>query len=197
MMMNQRNPVLLIHGIWDRQVVFQKMAAHLTRQGWSVHCLDLQPNDGRSPLPDLARQVAAYVGDIFTPQQTFDLVGFSMGGLVTRYYLQRLGGNERVERYISISAPNNGTLSAYSSWFPGIQQMRPNSEFLRDLNHDVESALEKIKVTWMWTPFDVMILPANSSYLPIGREVKLSVPLHPWMLSDRNSIQAVETALRE
>lgn len=191
------NPVLLVHGFLDRKTVFRKMARHLTDQGWSVHALDLLPNDGRKTLPELAQQVQSYVQQNFQPSQAIDLVGFSMGGIVTRYYLQRLGGNELVERYISISAPNNGTFFAHGLPLAGVRQMRPNSELLTDLNRDVESALGKIKVTWMWTPYDLMILPADSSRLPIGKELKFSVPLHPWMLTDQTVLEAVAIALSE
>lgn len=193
-MTNRSNPVLLVHGFLDRKSKFRTMKKYLTAQGWSVHSFDLRPNNGCKSLVDLAQQIERYVEKNFEPQQVFDLVGFSMGGLVTRYYLQRLGGNERVERYVSISAPNNGTFSALLP-LPGIQEMSRQSEFITNLNHDVESCLEKIQVTWMWTPYDLMILPANSSELPIGREVKLSVPLHPWMVSDKKALDAVAIAL--
>ena len=195
--MNPTNPVVLVHGFLDRQYIFKSMVRYLEAKGWTVFALDLIPNDGRKSLPDLAEQLQAFIGENLSQTPTFDLLGFSMGGLVTRYYLQRLGGNERVERYVTISAPNNGTLTAFSLPFPGIKQMRPQSEFLEDLNYDVESCLEKIQVTWMWTPFDLMILPADSSRLPIGREVKLPVAFHPWMLSDPKALAEVEKALLE
>lgn len=193
--MENRNPVLLVHGFLDTQSVFQPMTRFLECKGWSVHTLNLIPNDGRKSLPELAQQVQVYVDEHLGADAKFDLVGFSMGGLVTRYYLQRLGGNERVERYVSISAPNNGTLTAYGVPLPGIRQMRPHSDFLTDLNRDVAIALEKVRVTWMWTPYDVMILPAHSTRLPIGREVKLAIALHPWMLRDQRVFHALEQTL--
>ncbi|WP_024545612.1 triacylglycerol lipase [Picosynechococcus sp. NKBG15041c] len=191
------NPVLLIHGFLDRQRVFNPLRQYLENRGRTVHAIDLKPNDGRQPLPYLAQQVQDYVHDTFAPEQRLDLVGFSMGGIVTRYYLQRLGGNVRVERYVSVSAPNQGTISAYSLPLPGIRQMRPNSELLQDLNQDVEIALGHIKVTCLWTPFDLMILPADSTKLPIGAEIQLPIPFHPWMLSDKRALRAIAHALKK
>lgn len=104
-MTHSLNPVLLIHGFLDRHTVFKPLTRYLSQQGWEIHALDLQPNDGRQALPILASQIETYVHQHFGAIQRFDLVGFSMGGIVTRYYLQRLGGNQRVERYVSISAP--------------------------------------------------------------------------------------------
>ncbi|MCJ8283239.1 MAG: hypothetical protein MJK14_26425, partial [Rivularia sp. ALOHA_DT_140] len=42
----QRNPVLLVHGIWDTGKVFRRMTAYLKEGGWEVYDLDLNPNDG-------------------------------------------------------------------------------------------------------------------------------------------------------
>ena len=196
-MVSVKNPVVLVHGWLDKQEIFNTMKPYLEKEGWSVFTLNLVPNNGSKPLPELAEQLETFITDKLDASQKFDLLGFSMGGLVTRYYLQRMGGNERVERYINVSAPNNGTLTAFSLPLAGIKQMRPKSEFLQDLNSDVESCLEKIQVTWMWTPFDLMILPADSTRLPVGREVKLSVPFHPWMLTDSKALKIVKDVLLE
>lgn len=191
------NPVVLVHGIVDTVAVFNNMSRYLSALGWSVHSLNLSPNNGKVGLDQLAQQVAVYIERNFPASQPLDLLGFSMGGLVTRYYLQRLDGIERVQRYISISAPNNGTLLANFLSLPGIVQMRPNSNFLEDLNHDVVENLGQINYTCMWTPFDAMIVPAQSSRLPIGREVKIPVWIHAWMLRDQRVLKAVAAALTE
>jgi len=132
----QRNPVLLIHGIDDTEAVFHKMRAYLIQRSWSVYSLNLVPNNGDVGLDELAKQVADFVTATFAPEQSLDLVGFSMGGIVSRYYIQRLGGLNRVQRFLTISSPHHGTVVAYGSWRPGCIQMRPNSIFLKDLNSD-------------------------------------------------------------
>ena len=190
----QQNPVLLVHGINDTGAVFDKMTLYLRQRGLSVYTVDLVPNNGAEVLDKLAQQVANYINAIFTPEQPLDLVGFSMGGIVSRYYIQRLGGIERVQRFISISSPHKGTVIAYGSWLPGCVQMRPNSHFLEDLNSDVQM-LKKINFTSIWTPYDLMILPATSSQLGIGKEVTLPVLLHPLMLTDTRSLEIVAEAL--
>jgi triacylglycerol lipase len=195
-MNSKRNPVLLVHGIYDTVAKFQRMSAYLENLGWSIHSLNLIPNDGSQRLETLGEQVADYVERTFPAGQPLDLVGFSMGGIVSRYYLQRLGGMERVQRYVSISAPNNGTLAAYALERPGVVQMRPKNHFLQDLNRDVE-ALQKLNVTVLWTPFDLMILPAKSSLMSVGREIRLPVPIHAWMVSDSRTLTAVAQQLSE
>jgi len=190
-----RNPVILIHGIWDTETIFSKMSAHLTQLGWCVHSLNLTPNDGSLGLDSLAKQLADYISETFDPQQPLDIVGYSMGGIVSRYYVQRLGGINRVQRFITISSPHRGTLTAYSLPLPGYLDMRPDSRLLRDLNQDV-TVLKRINFTSMWTPFDIMIVPSNSSQLPVGKEVKLNVLLHRQMVTELLSINALVEELK-
>ncbi len=190
----QRNSVVLVHGIFDTYRVFDRMASYLRENGWQTYSLDLIPNNGDKGLDELAQQVADYIASNFTPTESLDLVGFSMGGIVSRYYLQRLGGIKRIQRLVAISAPNHGTAIAYFPQNIGSKQMRPRSQFLQDLNRDL-AILEEINYTCIWTPFDLMILPATSSKMPVGEEVVLPVGLHPWMLTDAKCIESVATAL--
>jgi triacylglycerol lipase len=192
----QRNPVLLIHGIDDTGAVFNKMRGYLGERGWSVYTLDLVPNNGDVGLDKLAKQVADYVVANFAPEQPLNLVGFSMGGIVSRYYVQRLGGIERVQRFTTISSPHYGTVMAYASQRPGCVQMRPNSIFLKDLNSDA-AMLKQLNFTSIWTPYDLMIVPGNSSQMPLGTNVTVPVALHPWMLTDSRSLAIVAQALAE
>ncbi|WP_044290751.1 triacylglycerol lipase [Rivularia sp. PCC 7116] len=190
----QRNPVLLVHGIWDTGKVFRKMISFLNEAGWKVYDLDLTPNDGRKGLDELALQVADKVEATFGEEQPFDLLGFSMGGIVSRYYVQRLGGINRVQRFIALSAPSHGTLTGYFNQGLGCVQMRPNSSLIRDLNSDADM-LSQINFTSIWTPYDMMIVPADSSKMPVGDNLTVPVLVHAWMLVDKRSLSAIATAL--
>lgn len=191
-----KEPVLLIHGIFRKQTVFNRMAKHLQQQGWEVHRFDLQPNNATRGLDELAQQIQEYVEKNFAPSQQINLVGLSMGGLVSRYYVQRLGGIERVRRFITISSPHNGTWMAYLLPLKGCQQMRPQSAFLQDLNADIE-VLKQVQFTSLWTPYDFVIVPGSSSRLGVGRERKLPVFAHFMMVRHDQSLEAVTMALNE
>jgi triacylglycerol lipase len=194
---NSKNPVLLIHGIYDTTKVFNKMAAYLSNLGWQVHSINLTPNNGSAKLSVLAAQVATYISNTFDRGEQIDLIGFSMGGLVTRYYLQRLNGVDRVRRYINISAPNRGTIVAYALSSEGVVEMRPKSKFLRNLNSDVKEVLTKINCTFIWTPLDLMILPADSTKLNFGREIEIPVWRHDLVLTDDRVLVTVTKALSQ
>ncbi|WP_254566367.1 triacylglycerol lipase [Oscillatoria sp. HE19RPO] len=194
---NPKNPVMLVHGIWDTRDIFNKIYPTLTELGWSVYSLNLIPNDSSVGLDRLAEQLRDFIEQTLGGDRPFDLIGFSMGGIVSRYYLQRLGGIERVERFISISAPNQGTVTAYALPLPGCLQMRPKSPFLEDLNRDAVEMLGRVNYTSIWTPYDSMIIPAKSSQLPVGKEVILPVLVHRWMVSDRRCLQVIAETLSE
>ncbi len=193
-MNQQRNPVLLVHGIWDTAKVFRRMIPFLNERGLKVYDLDLAPNNGTKGLDDLAQQVAHKVESTFGAEQPFDLLGFSMGGIVSRYYVQRLGGINKIQRFITLSAPSHGTVIAYFNQGLGCVQMRPNSSLLKDLNSDAQM-LSQINFTSIWTPYDMMIVPADSSKMPVGDNVVVSVMNHAWMLTDEKSLSAIATAL--
>ncbi|MGI0493883.1 esterase/lipase family protein [Alkalinema pantanalense CENA528] len=191
-----RTPVVLVHGMWDTCSVFNKMTTSLQKQGWTVYSLDLIPANGDASLEDLAQQLQTFVEANLPADRPFDLVGFSMGGIVSRYYLQRLGGLARVQRFVTIASPHQGTLIAYGSLRPGSIQMRPNSAFLNGLNEQLQQ-LADLNFTSIWTPFDAMIVPAHSSVLPIAHNVSIPVLVHAWMVSDDRVITAVRQALQE
>lgn len=192
----ERNPVFLVHGLMDTSYKMRTIASHLRGLGWEVFDIDLRTNDGATRLEILARQLAAEIDRICGSERPIDLLGFSMGGLVSRYYLQRLGGLRRVQRFISISAPHNGTIAANFSLRLGCMQMRPNSAFMQDLSSDVDR-LKELNFTSIWTPFDLIILPPSSSQLGIGTEISIPVLAHPLMVTDRRVLLAISEALSQ
>jgi triacylglycerol lipase len=152
-----------------------------------VHGFDLCPSSGRAPISELARQVAAQADTLRaqTGATRIDLLGFSMGALAARYYLQRGGGREQVRRFISISGPHAGTLAAFALPLAGVRDMRPGSALLRSLDAD-RDPFGGVEVHCIYTPFDLMIMPATSSILRGAQSThSLPVLLHRWMIHDR------------
>ena len=189
-----RNPVLLIHGIKDDARKMEPMARYLRAQGWDAKTMSFRPSWGQKGLDVLAGQVAQFIGEKYAPGERIDLVAFSMGGLVTRYYLQRLGGLERVQRFVTLSTPHRGTLLAYLLPNAGCRQMRPGSAFLRDLESDADR-LAALDFTSFWTPLDTIIVPARSSLMPQARNERMVIALHPLMVWQPSVQRAVAGAL--
>jgi triacylglycerol lipase len=128
--------VLLVHGIWNTGKDFASLRRALEAAGAAaVEAVDLDPNSGAASIEALARQVAEAADRLRqrSAEDRVDVVGFSMGALVTRYWIQRLGGAERVRRFISIAGPQQGTWLAHLSPLSGVREMRPGSATLRSL----------------------------------------------------------------
>jgi len=186
--------VLLVHGINDSAKSMLWMQRLLESRGWQASAISLHPSNASVPFDVMARQLDTYVAATFPPGEKFDLVAFSMGGLVARYYIQNLGGAHRVRRFVTISTPNHGTLWAWLSGRAGVKQMRPGSPMLRQLNSDL-SALVPLDYTSIYTPFDLSILPAASSRISIARNIVAWCPLHPLMVMMPSPLHAVLRAL--
>lgn len=193
------NPVLLVHGIDDTGRVFDSLAPKLRAAGRHVETIDMVPNNGDQSLAVLARQVRERVERMrsATGAAKVDLVAFSLGGVVSRYYLQRLGGAPRVQRFVTISSPHAGTWLGYVRWNQGATELRRGSAFLADLNRDWSVTAKQVRVTSIWTPLDLMIVPSNSSELAGARNLTVPVALHPLMLVDNRCHALVLDALSE
>lgn len=150
-----------------------------------VHAIDL-PRRARGIAElgaVLAREAEAFAAREGVDQ--IDLVGFSMGALVSRWYVQRGGGRTRVRRFVSISGPHAGTFHARLMPLGVVRDMRPGSKLLHDLASDVDP-FGAVEVHCVYTPFDLVILPAKSSVLPGSRSSRaIKVALHGFMIFDR------------
>jgi len=123
-------------------------------------------------------------------------VGFSMGALVARTYLQERQGHEHVHTFVSIAGPHHGTRLAYALPFPGVRQMRPRSPLIARLGGDV-SRLATVRVHCLYTPHDAVIVPPESGVLLGAHSVhRLSVRAHHHLLRDRGVHDLVAALLR-
>jgi triacylglycerol lipase len=192
-------PVLLVHGIWDSAARLDPLKSGLEQRGVPVvRAMNLVPSDGRASIRELADLVASEARAFAAEQKAerIDLVGFSMGALVSRVFLHRCGGKERVRRFVSISGPHHGTWSAFALPLRGVRDMRPRSALLRDLEDD-RDPFGAVDVHCVYTPFDLMILPPKSSVLPTARSVRaIPIPMHRFMISDARVLDHVASILR-
>lgn len=143
-----------------------------------------QPTDASVGIDVLAAQLAERIEQQFGPHQLVHYFGFSMGGLIGRYYLQRLGGSSRVRRFVTLATPHLGSWTArLMPPRPALIQMYPDSAFLADLNQDVSILMQHDFIAY-WTPFDLSVTPPQNSYLPGLPAKRLLSPFHGTLLSD-------------
>ena len=190
------NPLILVHGFYSDSSDLKKIGDRLKKRGKSIYLIDLNPNDASIPIEDYARQLSQFINNNFAPRQSLDLIGFSMGGLVCRYYLQRLGGLKRVQNLVTVACPNQGTLTAHLTWNYGCRQMLPESYFLQDLNSD-EYTLNRINCTAIWNPLDFIIFPPQNSKLSTGSNVMIPCIHHASVTEDERVFGAIAKVLQK
>ena len=110
-------PIVLVHGVLCNAGVWSPLARFLRERGVGpVYSISYGP-----PLRSIeifADQLAGKIADVraATGADQVVLVTHSMGGLVSRAYLRRHGG-DRVRKLITVGAPNHGSVHAYVYWF--------------------------------------------------------------------------------
>src|SRR4029077_10952104 len=139
-------PMLLVHGFLATPRVVGWLAGRLSRLGHCPHSVDLGGVFGRFnawSVEEAAQVVANRVEQLAREYrcERIDLVGHSEGGLIGRYYIQKLNGARRVRHLVTLGTPHRGTRWAYSGHLvrhvlPSLRRMAPGSLLLRDLADD-------------------------------------------------------------
>lgn len=155
-----------------------------------MFCAHIKPIDAKYGIEDLAIKLKDYINNNLETGFKFVLIGFSMGAIVCRYYLQEIGGIDRVNKLITISAPHYGSYLSYIYPGKGMKQLRPNSDFLKNLKQK-EFLLKTLTLFSYRTPLDLMIIPNNSSIWDIATNKKFISPMHSSMLINSKLIKEI------
>ena len=121
-------PVLLVHGFEGSPASFTTMAARFAADGRRVYAVDLPGQDNVANARAIRDFVAAHH---FT---RVDIIGHSMGGLSSRWFIEYMAGSSRVAHYVSLGTPQLGLPIACVLPLDGGGQMCPGSAFLAQLN---------------------------------------------------------------
>jgi triacylglycerol esterase/lipase EstA (alpha/beta hydrolase family) len=83
--------IVLVHGFLETGSAFGIMKRHLEQQGHQCIVPKLRPSDGRGGLEALSAGLQRDIEATIPPDERFSIVAFSMGGIVSRHYLQHRG----------------------------------------------------------------------------------------------------------
>ncbi|MEU6313144.1 alpha/beta fold hydrolase [Streptomyces sp. NPDC047014] len=159
----RRPPALLLHGFTDNRSVFVLLRRALGADGLRhVEAYNYSPLtlDLRVAARHLARRVEELCER--TGQDRVDLVGHSLGGLVGRYYVQRLGGDARVRTLVTLGTPHSGTRAApFMDAHPLVRQLRPGSEVLTELAAPAPGCATRCVA--FWSEFDTLMSPVGTA----------------------------------
>lgn len=158
-------PVLLVHGFGHNRSGWFVLNQHLRDAGFtSVHTMNYDPF--RYDVPELASMLRDRVELLcgLTGADKVHVVGHSLGGILLRWYVQELGGDERVDHAITVASPHEGTRLARPSRRSRIAgELAPNSWLLQRL----ERSARPTDVKWLafYSNLDFFVQPGNSAMI--------------------------------
>lgn len=197
----QRPPLVLVHGLWDTPRLFDRLMARLHGAIPQVLVPHLPHGLGAVPIQTMARWLNHEINAAFGANSTVDILGFSMGGLISRCWIQQLEGHRRTRRFVCVGSPQCGTLTAQlvpHRWLPSIADMKLGSPFLRQLDRDWREHPELLGNLECWSyycPFDLMVVPAWRGVLPVGPYQALPVWNHPQLVHHPKAVETLATTL--
>ncbi|MFE9597768.1 esterase/lipase family protein [Streptomyces hokutonensis] len=186
-------PVVLLHGFIDNRSVFVLLRRALAQHGRRpVESLNYSPLtcDIRTAAELLGRHIEEICER--TGSEQVDIVGHSLGGLIARYYVQRLGGDLRVRTLVTLGTPHSGTaVVPLANAHPIVRQMRPGSAVIEELGLPAPGC--RTHFVSFWSDLDHLMEPLETARIDhpdlIAQNVQVSgighlaLPVHPAVAS--------------
>jgi triacylglycerol lipase len=166
-------PLLLVHGFldtgetpwWDVLTGYLQDIGYSTDEIYVISLGDIPLTTVDSPT-DYADAVEEHLRRISDFHESeVDIIAHSMGGLDSRWAIEKQGADQYVDDLITLGTPHQGTYAAYLAYItPGGRNMIPGSDFLTELN-DGQLA-DGVSYTALWSSCDGLILPDEYAKLP-------------------------------
>jgi triacylglycerol esterase/lipase EstA (alpha/beta hydrolase family) len=214
------NPVVLVPGTFETmQQTWVALSPLLAEKGYCVYSLNYglsSAGPSTGPIQDSALELKTFVDNVLelTGAKKVSIVGHSQGGMMPRYYIQFLGGENKVEDLIGLVPSNHGTkgvaglkgtlTAAHLLSCTACDQQQVGSDFLKKLNEGDETPGD-VSYTVVTTRTDEVVVPYTSAFLdgPSQQVVNLTLqdyyPLdnieHLGIVYDPNAFKFVFDAL--
>lgn len=177
----ERFPIIYVPGFGAPPFHSRYFRSRFEIEGFDVSEADLP----HLQTGDIAKSAAALAVEVQRTRYRFDaekvnLIGHSLGGIICRYYLQKLGGWQYVHRAAYLGTPHKGVYWAVFGFLTKAgRQILPNSRLIKELNSD-PSRCRTIKCLSIISNFDEMIIPKDSGILDCGYNKVVNWPMGHW-----------------
>jgi len=175
-------PVILVHGTFgDRKHLLERLSRKVHEAGYCVFSLDYG-NRATRDIRRSAQELADYTQRVLeaTGASKVSMVGHSQGGMMPRYYIKFLGGDQYVDDLVGVAPSNQGGTGATSALdvdnpvselFGQIcmacLQQNPGSPFLTELNAGDQTPGD-VSYTQIATKYDELVRPLGNAFLTPG-----------------------------
>ena len=148
---------------------------------------------GMTSIVELTNLLNELILEKYGDEEELDILGFSMGGIIGRYWIKKLNGYKRTRRFITIGSPHKGTLASHlipKYPFKGISEMKINSLLLRDLSRS-DYLLKGIYCISFFTYWDLMVFPGWRASLNSGEKIPLKIYKHKNMVRNPDAVDKI------
>lgn len=155
-------PIVLLHGLLDNRSIFGPLKRQLRRRGFGrvvCHSYSVRTHDVETAALRLAQAVERLCEE--TGYERVHVIGHSLGGLVARWYVQKMGGDARVHTLITLGAPHAGSQLAriYPTYLG--KQLLPGSPIVEALAEP--SRPVNTRFVAVWSDLDTFIVPQRNA----------------------------------
>ena len=201
-MEQEKNPVVLVHGymgsiVGDVSAYINWVFYYekLRTEGFDVSRIAI--SDGAmQDVKESARELADFVNDVRTRTgaDKVDIICHSEGGLIARYYVQKLGGAALTDDLVMISTPHRGTSTAHIGPGEAARQMEIASEFLQYLNRGTNKPGD-VDYTAVFSNDDGTVVPAENAFFEGALNINTNLYTHATILFNDEIYEVVKNAL--
>jgi triacylglycerol lipase len=164
----KHDPILFVHGYLGSSSNWDTMKSRFAADGWQNFELYSYNYSYISSNATTAAEIRDQVNNIIskTGATKVDIIAHSMGSISSRYYLKNLGGDAKIDAWVSLAGPNHGTdyVENQKCALTPCKEIIPGSPFLIALNGGDETPGLVRYATWRST-CDTTILPTQSVVL--------------------------------
>ena len=191
--MSQRNPIILIHGLWNTSDIFSSITSKLDQIGIEYFAPTLKHEYGMTSIVELTNLLNDLILEKYGLEKELDILGFSMGGIIGRYWIKKFNGYKRTRKFITVGSPHNGTLASQlvpKYPFTGISEMKINSFLLRELSK-YDYLLKGINCISFFTYWDLMVFPGWRANLNSGEKISLKIYKHKNLVRSPEAVERI------